>query len=221
MIAAPWRRCRQLLLFGTWLRHRFDAPWMGCFSTVACWAWFFGAAVLSRCEPGGATCTTPTMVQGADTFRRAYDLPAEAATAALARLLAPALQKGDVIALQGDLGAGKTSFARALINSLEGGPEEVPSPTFTLVQTYQRGALEIWHFDLYRLEDQEEAWELGLEEALAEGESLIEWPDRLGSALPAERLDLTLHHSGEGRKAELVGRGSWAGRLAALQEELP
>ena len=55
MIAAPWRRCRQLLLFGTWLRHRFDATWMGCFSTVACWAWFFGAAVLSRCEPGGAT----------------------------------------------------------------------------------------------------------------------------------------------------------------------
>ena len=85
----------------------------------------------------------------------------------------------------------------------------MPSPTFTLVQTYQRGALEIWHFDLYRLEDQEEAWELGLEEALAEGEldrgGRIDW-----EVLPAERLDLTLHHSGEGGKpswwAEELGR---------------
>lgn len=114
------------------------------------------------------------MTRGVKSATRSYDLPDEAATAALAQLLAPLLRQGDVLALQGDLGAGKTTFARALINALEGPVEEVPSPTFTLVQTYQRGELEIWHFDLYRLEDPEEAWELGIEEAFSEGVSLIE-----------------------------------------------
>lgn len=161
------------------------------------------------------------MVQETDSITRNYELPDEAATARLARLLVPLLRKGDVVALHGDLGAGKTSLARALINALDVAPEEVPSPTFTLVQTYQRAGLEIWHFDLYRLEDQEEAWELGFEEALAEGVSLIEWPDRLGGALPAERLDVHLHHAGEGRRVELLGTGSWIERLAALQEKLP
>lgn len=160
------------------------------------------------------------MMRGVKSATRSYDLPDEAATAALAQLLAPLLRQGDVLALQGDLGAGKTTFARALINALEGPVEEVPSPTFTLVQTYQRGELEIWHFDLYRLEDPEEAWELGIEEAFSEGVSLIEWPDRLGSALPPERLELSLRHVDEGRRADLTGHGDWAARLEALQKEL-
>lgn len=160
------------------------------------------------------------MTRGVKSATRSYDLPDEAATAALAQLLAPLLRQGDVLALQGDLGAGKTTFARALINALEGPVEEVPSPTFTLVQTYQRGELEIWHFDLYRLEDPEEAWELGIEEAFSEGVSLIEWPDRLGSALPPERLELSLRHVDKGRRADLTGHGDWAARLEALQKEL-
>lgn len=145
-----------------------------------------------------------------------FTLPDEAATARLARRLAPLLERGDVIALSGPLGAGKTAFARALVNALPGPAEEVPSPTFTLVQSYRRGELELWHFDLYRLERGEEAWELGLEEALAEGVSLIEWPERLGSALPAGRLLLRLEPEGEGRRALLEGGGDWPARLAGL-----
>ncbi len=109
-----------------------------------------------------------------DTLR--LDLPDPAATAALAARLASLVRRGDVIALGGDLGTGKTSFARAFINALpraEDEPpgeaaEEVPSPTFTLVQTYRRKPADVWHFDLYRLQRPEEAYELGIEEAFAE-----------------------------------------------------
>src|SRR5690625_2267867 len=149
-----------------------------------------------------------------------YDLPDETATLALARALAPLLEQGDVIALRGDLGAGKTTLARYLINALEGTEEEVPSPTFTLVQIYRRGELELWHFDLYRLESLDEVWELGFEEALAEGISLIEWPERIAGAMPAEHLDLHLLHAEGARRAELTGFGDWKQRLAALPKEL-
>ena len=108
------------------------------------------------------------------------DLPDEAATAALASRVAALVVPGDIIALKGDLGAGKTSFARAFIRARGDAHEEVPSPTFTLVQIYQTDAVAIWHFDLYRLDAAEEAWELGIEEAFASGVSLIEWPERLG-----------------------------------------
>ncbi len=156
-----------------------------------------------------------------DTLR--LDLPDPAATAALAARLAALVRRGDVIALGGDLGTGKTSFARAFINALpraEDEPpseaaEEVPSPTFTLVQTYRRKPADIWHFDLYRLTRPEEAYELGIEEAFAEAISLIEWPERLGRLLPADRLDLMLHFTdrSEARRADVTGRGDWTERL--------
>lgn len=152
---------------------------------------------------------------------RRFDLADEAATAALARAVAALARPGDVIALWGDLGAGKTRFARGFVAALAGDAEEVPSPTFTLVQTYDTPAGTVWHFDLYRLDAPEEALELGLEEALAEGISLIEWPDRLGGLLPRERLDVTLEFGpAEGtRAARLAGRGGWARRLAGLELE--
>jgi len=124
------------------------------------------------------------------------DLPDEAATAALAARIAAQVVPGDIIALRGDLGAGKTSFARAFIRACGDAHEEVPSPTFTLVQIYQSDAVAIWHFDLYRLDGAEEAWELGIEEAFASGVSLIEWPERLSLfvtiakiRIPKQRFD--------------------------------
>lgn len=137
-------------------------------------------------------------------------LPDEAATARLATVLAAAARAGDVIALRGDLGAGKTAFARAFVRArLDDPAEEVPSPTFTLVQTYDDPACDagLWHFDLYRLEKPEDALELDLEDAFADGLSLIEWPERLGAYLPRARLDLTLTIGPDGvtRSATLTG----------------
>ena len=154
--------------------------------------------------------------------QRSFDLPDMAATSALAARLAPQLRCGDVVALHGDLGAGKTAFARALIHILQaplGTVEEVPSPTFSLVQQYQIGALSLWHFDLYRLTASEEVWELGLEEALATGVSLIEWPERLGPLLPTDRLEIYLEIPADAgieemrRHARLVGYGEWVKRM--------
>jgi tRNA threonylcarbamoyladenosine biosynthesis protein TsaE len=145
-------------------------------------------------------------------------------TEALGRALAPRLARGDVVGLAGPLGAGKTSLARALIHALPGPPgsegEAVPSPTFTLVQVYERAPAPVWHFDLYRLERPEEVWELGWEEALSEGIVLVEWPERLGPLLPGAALLLTLSHGlrdGEGRQAVLTGPPPWDRRLAGLQ----
>jgi tRNA threonylcarbamoyladenosine biosynthesis protein TsaE len=139
-------------------------------------------------------------------------LPDEAATAALGERLAAHARPGDVIALHGDLGAGKTTLARALIRRLAGPETEAPSPTFTLVQTYQTPGLAIWHFDLYRLEHPGEARELGLEEAV-DGLCLIEWPERLGRYLTATRLEVRLSFDGDGRIAQLVDLDDWSSRL--------
>ena len=107
--------------------------------------------------------------------------------------LARDLQDKQIIALYGDLGAGKTVFARALVRALTNDPElEVPSPTFTLVQIYESGSGPVHHFDLYRLEDPEEIFELGWEEALAEGITIIEWPERLGALKPKASLDIRI-----------------------------
>jgi tRNA threonylcarbamoyladenosine biosynthesis protein TsaE len=145
------------------------------------------------------------------------ELADEQATAGLAARLAARARKGDVVALAGPLGAGKTSFARAFIRARGDRAEEVPSPTFTLVQVYPGGdGPAVWHFDLYRLEDAEEAWELGIEDAFGDGISLIEWPERLGALLPAEHLDVALAFgaSAGARVASLGASPSWAARLA-------
>ncbi|MGE0164897.1 MAG: tRNA (adenosine(37)-N6)-threonylcarbamoyltransferase complex ATPase subunit type 1 TsaE [Dongiaceae bacterium] len=149
---------------------------------------------------------------------RMMELGDEAATVALARRIAAVAHAGDVIALAGDLGTGKTRFARAFVDAAAGDGEEVPSPTFTLVQTYESPAGPIWHFDLYRLARPEEAYELGFEEALTDGIALIEWPERLGGLLPVERLDIALAYGDRptARRARLAGHGGWAPRLAGL-----
>lgn len=119
-------------------------------------------------------------------------LSSEDETARLARSLAPHLQGGDIILLEGSIGAGKSFFARALILSLLETPEDIPSPTFTLVQTYNAPKFEVWHCDLYRLTSPYEAQELGLEDAFDTALCLVEWPDRLGDLAPKDALLLTL-----------------------------
>jgi tRNA threonylcarbamoyladenosine biosynthesis protein TsaE len=148
------------------------------------------------------------------------DLPDEKATSALAARLAAVAGPGDIIALKGDLGAGKTSFARAFIQA-RGGAETVPSPTFTLVETYDLPSGAIWHFDLYRIRAPEEAWELGIEEAFHAGISLIEWPERLESLLPARHLLIAIGLLADtcARRAELSGDGGWTARLAGIAAE--
>src|SRR5260370_33448677 len=145
----------------------------------------------------------------------AIELPDEAATAALAARLAALARPGDVIALKGELGAGRTSFARAFIRA-RGGREAVPSPTFTLVQVSELGEAPIWHIDGYRLRDPEEAWELDIEDAFRDGVSLIEWPERLGSLVPVRRLEISLSEgvTPETRRAAIDPPAEWATRLA-------
>lgn len=157
------------------------------------------------------------IVAAAPTGVREGRLAGEGDTARLAAALADLARPGDVIALSGELGVGKTRFARAFIAHRTGSEEEVPSPTFTLVQTYETPEAIIWHFDLYRLESAAEACELGLEEALGDGISLIEWPERLGSLLPADRLEVHLAFAApsepQRRTVRLVGFGGWDRRL--------
>ena len=139
-------------------------------------------------------------------------LPGEGATEALAARLAPLLLPGDVIALSGDLGTGKTAFARALIHAL-GAEEDVPSPTFTLLQTYDTARGPVWHYDLYRVATPDELIELDWEESRG-GIVLVEWPDRAGALLPPDRLEIRLAYgaSDKARDATLCPLGAWAAR---------
>lgn len=132
------------------------------------------------------------------------------ATMALGARLAEACAVGDVIALYGDLGAGKTTLARGVVRAWTGVAEETPSPTYTLVQTYDGPRGPLWHMDLYRLRAPEDAEELNLEQGFEEALCVIEWPQRLGSLLPARRLDVRLESEPQGRTAYL----DWIGLSA-------
>lgn len=154
----------------------------------------------------------------------ALRLGSDAATERLGRWFADRVGPGDVLLLDGPIGAGKTHFARALIQArlaAAGRIEEVPSPTFTLVQTYDDGAVQIWHADLYRLASSGEVTELGLEEAFETAICLVEWPDRLGADRPGAALGLRFSpiEAGAARRVEIAGGPRWAGRLAALRAE--
>ncbi len=147
-----------------------------------------------------------------------YDLPCAEATDLFAQRLAPLLRMGDVIALKGELGAGKTTFARALIRALGAADTEVPSPTFTLAQNYQGQTFGIWHFDLYRLKSADEASELGIDEMRHDSTVLIEWPERLGAALASDRLEIVFEYCADedARRVSLFGVSDWLKRLADL-----
>jgi tRNA threonylcarbamoyladenosine biosynthesis protein TsaE len=136
----------------------------------------------------------------------------EAATARLGAAIAGALRTGEAVCLSGPLGAGKSTLARALIRALTTPDEDVPSPTFTLVQFYEGPRLKVAHFDLYRLTSPDEAYEIGLDEALDDGAAVIEWPERLEGRLPADRLDIEIGLLDAGRAVRLTAHGAWEGR---------
>jgi tRNA threonylcarbamoyladenosine biosynthesis protein TsaE len=130
-------------------------------------------------------------------------------TEALGRRLAARAQPGDVLLLEGPLGAGKSTLARAFIRALAGDPRlTVPSPTFTLVQQYETKRGTVWHYDLWRLDGPQGLEELGWDEAQS-GIVLVEWPDRLGDLTPPHALRLTLSHAGTGREIILTGDDRW------------
>lgn len=146
----------------------------------------------------------------------------DAQTAALAQKLAPVVRVGDTLTLSGDLGAGKTVFARALIQALAQKPEQVTSPTFTLMQSYgvqlQGKPHTLWHCDFYRLDDAREAQQLGIEELMAEHVTLIEWPENIAPYLPVARLDVRLAYgaSENQRQVRFFGLDAWQDRLKAV-----
>jgi len=154
-------------------------------------------------------------------FQRSYIFASAEETSAFAARIAPGLSAGDVLLLRGDLGAGKTHFARGVIQARlakAGLIEDVPSPTFTLVQTYDAGDVEIWHTDLYRLSSVDEIFELGLDEAFGTAICLVEWPDRLAEETPEGAL--TLHFAMTDKPGERTLEASsadnrWADILGA------
>ena len=109
-------------------------------------------------------------------------------TKELAESFSALLHVGDIVALYGNLGVGKTAFTRFMVQHLCGKNEEVPSPTFTLLQTYETENFDIYHFDLYRLKKPEEVYELGIEDAFYDGVSMIEWPEKMGNILPLNKI---------------------------------
>lgn len=149
-------------------------------------------------------------------FKNSFFTPVE--TEQFAQTLSPHLHAGDVLLLEGPIGAGKTYFCRALIQSLLAQQEDIPSPTFTLVQTYESARFPIWHCDLYRLTHPDEAWELGLEEAFDTALCLIEWPDRLGNEVPNTALSLKFEPMDDGSRS--LTMTSQSKRWCSLKEYL-
>ena len=160
------------------------------------------------------------MTEPQASFQYSWPLEDEQATAEFGARLSMFLRVGDWVGIAGSLGAGKTTLVRALIRALHDHDVEVPSPTFTLVQVYERLPAPVWHVDLYRLERPEEAWELGLEDAFAEAITLIEWPERLAGALPRGHLEVRLEYGSENgtRSASLCGGGDWPQRLEGIRD---
>ncbi|MBU3971840.1 MAG: tRNA (adenosine(37)-N6)-threonylcarbamoyltransferase complex ATPase subunit type 1 TsaE [Alphaproteobacteria bacterium] len=150
---------------------------------------------------------------------RDWVLPDADATTRLGAAIAPLLAPGETVLLYGPLGMGKSTLARGLVRAMTTPDEDVPSPTFTLVQFYDSSP-PVAHFDLYRLTRPEEAAEIGLDEALDEGCAVIEWPERLGDDpavwLGPDRLTVTLAEQGAGRLATVSGAGAWEAKLKDL-----
>lgn len=155
--------------------------------------------------------------------RATFTFPSEDDTRRFAAALGAQLCVGDTVLLEGDIGAGKTFLARALIQSLQTVPEDVPSPTYTLVQTYDTPAGEIWHSDLYRIGSTDEIEELGLIDAFQTGICLIEWPDRLGQLAPETALTIVLSADDidpDQRHAQVTWDDTrWDNRISLLQGE--
>lgn len=143
-------------------------------------------------------------------------LPTETDTERFAAQIARVLRPGDTILLSGEIGAGKSAFSRAVIRTMAGAEIDVPSPTFTLVQTYDVKAGEIWHCDLYRLTHPDEAFELGLDEAFETAVCLIEWPDRLGQDAPTDALTAHFEARENGHAVTLFSNPAWVDRLGGL-----
>ena len=153
------------------------------------------------------------------------ELPDLASTQQLGALLADGLAVGDVISLSGPLGAGKSTLARAIIISANPNEADIPSPTFSLVQTYEMAdRTPLWHLDLYRIESPEDAMQLGLDDAFVDAVCLIEWPDRLKELLPKSTLSIYLCQAGGDdlgdsagtRLAKIIAPPHWADRLQAV-----
>lgn len=143
-------------------------------------------------------------------------LSTETDTANFAAKMADCLTPGDTLLLEGEIGAGKSAFARAVIRHLAGAEIEVPSPTFTLVQTYELPTAEVWHCDLYRLTHPDDVLELGLDEAFETAICLIEWPDRLGTDAPDGALTLQFAAQQNHHSLRIAPQGPWQTRLAHL-----
>ena len=148
------------------------------------------------------------------------ELADEPASEAFAARIASLAVVGDVIGLAGPLGIGKTVFARAFIRSLTATDETVPSPTYTLMQFYDRGPVPIYHYDLYRIEADEEIDELGFDQALADGITLIEWPERVPRLGGANRLDLIFQEGDSAapghRRVAMMAGAAWRPRLEGV-----
>jgi tRNA threonylcarbamoyl adenosine modification protein YjeE len=165
------------------------------------------ARAIKHFRAPAAQAKSGVMAQINEIFRRHIALPDLDATARLGGNIAGGLRAGDAVALWGDLGAGKTTLARAILRAL-GVTEDVPSPTFTLVQSYDT-RLPVAHYDLYRLKNAREMEELGFDDALADGAVLVEWPERAPEVLPPDALHVRLGVQSGTRSARLTGPARW------------
>lgn len=175
---------------------------------------FGGASIEAMRDP-----PPPDSTPSPDSAPLIVSLPDAAATEQLGARVAAVAPSGLFIALDGPLGAGKTTLGRGFIRAWTGAPEvEAPSPTYTLVQTYDGPRGPVWHMDLYRLKAPEDADELGLEDAIGEAVCLVEWAERLGARLPRERLVIRLLLAPAGRIAQIAWVGGslpdWIGHLS-------